>query len=83
MKSRSSVSENVLGDGKVRSSPATLAHRPNASISIGEGSHLVGSNDWHRSGDLRSFVAGRFMHMLRAHDHARMKVLASHPSQAR
>jgi len=83
MKSGSFVSENLLGGDKVQRVPATLTHGPNALMSIGEGSHLVGRHHGNRSGDLRSFVAGRFMHMLRAHDRVRVKVLASHPTQVR
>lgn len=77
MKSGSFVSESLLGGDKTQSGPATLAHRSNASTSIGEESNLVGRHEGNRPGDLRSFVAGRFMHMLRGHDRARMKVLGS------
>ena len=83
MKSESIVPESLLDGDKMQSVPATLPDRSNGSMPIGDESHLVGSHEENRAGDLRSFVAGRFMHMIRAHDRTRMKVLATHPTQAR
>lgn len=78
MKSDSFVSENLLGGATLQTGPATLLGRSNATMHIGERSHLAGGRDGKRSGDLRSLVARRFMRMLRAHDRARIKVL-THP----
>ena len=83
MKSGSFLSDSLLGGDTMRSVPATLPDRSNGSMSIDDRRHLVGGHQGNRAGDLRSFVAGRFMHMLRGHDRARMKVLATHPTQAR
>ena len=82
MKSASSVSEVLLGGDNVRSFPTTLPSRRSASNYRGKRSYSVGHNG-DRPGDVRSILAGRFMHMLRAHDRARMKILATHPTHAR
>lgn len=83
MKSGSFVPESLAGGDKMQSVPATLLDRSNGSMSIGDESHVAGSPQENRAGDLRSFVAGRVMHMIRGHDRARIKVLATHPTQAR
>jgi len=82
MKNANPVSENLRGDN-VRSFRATRRDRSHASNSNGKRTHIAGSQGSERSGDLRSIVAGRFMHMLRAHDRARLQVLTTHPGQAR
>jgi hypothetical protein len=83
MRRGSFVSESLGGGDQMQNHPATLPLHPSASMSIGEGSPLVGRGDGNRSGDLRSTVAHRFMRMLRSHDRARLKVLATHPTQSR
>ena len=81
MKNGSFVSENPLGSDQ--SVAATLTHVSNSSMSSGQEGPLVGRHNGNGSRDLRSTVARQFMHMLRGHDRARMKVLATHPTQAR
>jgi hypothetical protein len=83
MKSGSFVPENLLGGDTSQTVPGILPGSSNANMPIGQSSRLVGRHDGKRAGDLRSIVARRFMRMLRAHDRARMKVLATHPTQAR
>jgi len=83
MKNGSFVSENPSGSDNLQGVAATLSHVSNTSISSGQESPMVGRRNGNGSGDLRSTVARQFMHMLRGHDRARMKVLATHPTQAR
>ncbi|MFN2493075.1 MAG: hypothetical protein ABR501_09350 [Pyrinomonadaceae bacterium] len=80
MKSVSSVSGDDLRADNVRRFPTTLPRRQKASLFRGG----VGRGKRNRNtGDLPSILAGRFMHMLRAHDRVRIKVLAAHPTQSR
>ena len=83
MKSGSFVSENSLDGDQMQIAPATLPGRSDASMSTREGRYVVERREGSRSGDLRSFVAGRYMHMLRAHDRARLETLAAHSTQPR
>jgi hypothetical protein len=83
MKNGSFVSENPSASDKLQSVAATLMHVSNSSMSSGQEGALVGRHNGNGSGELRSTVARQFMHMLRGHDRARMKVLATHPTQAR
>ncbi len=74
MKGNSSASKALLRNN-MQSAPANLPQP--SSTSTGERSLLQKAKG---SSDIRSNVARRYMHMLRGHDRARMKVLSTYPS---
>ncbi|HEY3040812.1 MAG TPA: hypothetical protein VGJ66_18890 [Pyrinomonadaceae bacterium] len=74
MKANSSTPESLLRNN-MQSAPANLPQP--SSTPAGERSLLHNAK---ASTEIRSNVARRYMHMLRGHDRARLKVLSTYPS---
>ena len=74
MKGNSSAQESLLRNN-MQSAPANLPQP--SSTATGERSLMHNAKG---SSDVRSNVARRYMHMLRGHDRARIKVLSTYPS---
>ena len=83
MESGSFVRKNLSRDNRRESVAATPAHRGSAEMPTGKRNRLVERQHGSRSGDLRSTVARRFMRMLRAHDRARVELLAAYAPEAK